>query len=149
MVEILSQKQTTKFSKPFGVYEGQVVVISSFNFACEQTDEVGEVTRPGDCAILHKIDISGDVLPQGDGCVNCGGCILEGLDISVTNSEPVVVCGETWTHNSANNLSILTVPGVYMFELCNEDSIGSVSIRIEELGVEQATLLPKPLIHGE
>lgn len=149
MVEIFGSGQTDKFSKPFRVDVGSVVVISSFNFACATTDDVGEVTRPGDCAVLHKIDLQSEDLATANGCVGCGSCILEGLDVSVANSEPVVICGETWTHNAFNNLSILTIPGYYMFELCNEDAIGSVSIRIEDLTLEQAALLPRNLIHGE
>lgn len=149
MIEIFSQDQAGRLSKPFRVNLGEAVVISSFNFACDQTDEIGEVIRKGDCAILHKIDLVGDEIPQGSGCVSCNSCILEGLDISVANSEPVVVCGNMWTHNAFNNLSILTVPGAYMFEVCDESAVGSVSIRIESVPVEQAALLPRSLIHGE
>lgn len=149
MVEIISQEQESKFSKPFRVDVGKVVVISSFNFACEQQDEIGNVVKAGDCAILHKIELEENAIPETNGCVNCNSCVLEGVDVSVANSEPVIVCGELWTHNAFNNLSLLTVPGYYMFELCDESAIGSVSIKIEELTVEQAALLPKSLIHGE
>lgn len=149
MVEIIKQNQASKLSLPFRVDVGKALVISSFNFACETQNEIGEVIKKGDCAILHKIDLSDVEIPTGSGCVGCATCILEGVDLSVANSEPVIVCGELWTHNSFNNLSILTVPGYYMFELCNDSAIGSVSMRIEELSLAQAALLPKPLIHGE
>lgn len=149
MVEILGQDQADKFSKPFRVDTGKVVVISSFNFSCEQQDEIGNVVKAGDCAILHKIELEENEIKATSGCVSCNSCVLEGVDVSVANSEPVNVCGELWTHNSFNNLSLLTVPGYYMFELCDESAIGSVSIKIEELTVEQAALLPKSLIHGE
>lgn len=149
MVEIITQDQTSKFSKPFRVDAGTAVIISSFNFSCEKTNEIGEVVRKGDCAVLHKIDLAGEDMGEGDGCVNCGSCLLDGLDVSVASSEPVVVCGEEWTHNANNNLSILTVPGSYMFELCDESAIGSVTMRIEAIPVSQAAMLPRPLIHGE
>lgn len=149
MVEILSQDQADKFSKPFRVDIGKVVVISSFNFSCGQQDQIGNVVEDGDCAILHKIELDENQIQATSGCVSCSSCILEGIDVSVANSEPVMTCGELWTHNAFNNLTLLTVPGYYMFELCNESAIGSVSIKIEELTVEQAALLPKSLIHGE
>lgn len=149
MVEIFGQNQTSKFSKPFRVDVGKVVVISSFNFGCEQQDIIGNVTKEGDCAILHKIELEDQQMPTGSACTGCASCLLDGVDLSVANSEPVVVCGELWTHNAENNLTVLTVPGAYMFELCDESAIGTVSIKIEELTVEQASLLPKSLIHGE
>lgn len=149
MVEIFSQDQSDKFSKPFRVDVGKVIVISSFNFGCEQLNNVGDVVKKGDCAILHKIELEETQIEATSGCVGCSSCILEGIDVSIATSEPVIVCGELWTHNAFNNLTLLTVPGYYMFELCSEDAIGSVSIKIEELTLEQASLLPKCLIHGE
>lgn len=145
MVEIFGLGQTTKFSKPFRVDIGKVVVISSFNFACETLDDTGEVIKNGDCAILHKIDFTTPEMPSGNGC----GCILENVDVSISNSEPVVVCCEMWTLNACNNVVVLSVPGYYMYELCEESAIGSVLIRIEELSIEQASLLPRNLIYGE
>lgn len=144
--EIFSPKQTSKFSKPFRVDVGRVLVISSFNFACAVTDDLGNVTRPADCAILHKIEMGGDKIPD----VECGGCgcVLENLDTRILNSEPVVQCGCTWTHNHENNLSVLAVPGYYMFELCNAESVGAVSIKVEEMPVSDAVLIPTSLIHG-
>lgn len=149
MVEIIKQNQSSKFSLPFRVDAGKALVISSFNFGCETLDDIGNVVKKGDCAVLHKIDLKDVEIPTVSGCVGCASCLLEGVDLSVANSEPVIVCGELWTHNSFNNLSILTVPGYYMFELCSDSAIGSVSMRIEEVSLEQAALLPKPLIHGE
>ena len=144
-IEIISQGQASAYSKPFRVDVGKVLVISSFNFQCEQTNEIGEVTRPADCAILHKIEMGGDALPQADGC----GCILDGLETSVLSSEPVVQCGSNWTHNAQTNLTVLSVPGFYMFEVCNADSIGNISMKVEELDATDATLIPKQLFHGE
>lgn len=149
MVEIFGTNQGSTLSKPFRVDVGKVVVISSFNFSCEATDEYGTVIRDGDCAILHKIDLQNEELVSGNGCVSCNTCLLEDFDVSVANSEPVVICGDLWTHNAFNNLSILTIPGYYMFQVCNPSAVGSVSIRIEELTLDQAVLLPKNLIHGE
>lgn len=149
MFEVYSQKETTRFSKPFRVDKGKVVVISSFNFACEKLNDIGEVVRKADCAVLHKIELKGNVLPQGDGCIACSGCIIENLDVSVLTSEPVAQCGASWTHNAQTNLTVLSVPGFYMFEVCSDDAVGSVSIQVEELSVAEAALLPKPLFHGE
>lgn len=149
MVEIFGKGQSNTLSKPFRVDVGKVVVISSFNFSCEATDEFGDVIREGDCAILHKIDLNAEEIATGSGCVSCSSCLLEDFDVSVANSEPVVICGELWTHNAFNNLSVLSIPGYYMFEICNPSAVGSISIRIEELTLEQAVLLPKQLIHGE
>lgn len=145
MLEIFGLGQTTKFSKPFRVDAGKVVVISAFNFACETLDDTGGIVRAGDCAILQKIEFTTPEIPSGNGC----GCILENVDVSISNSEPVVVCCDMWTLNACSNLAILTVPGYYMYELCTEDAIGSVSIRLEELSIEQAALLPRNLIYGE
>lgn len=144
-IEIISQGQAGVYSKPFRVDVGKVLVISSFNFQCEQTDEIGNVTRPADCAVLHKIEMGGDELPETSGC----GCILDGLDIRILSSEPVVQCGKTWTHNARTNLTVLSVPGFYMFEVCNAESIGNLSMKIEELDTADATLIPKQLFHGE
>lgn len=147
-VEILSQKTVSKYSKPFKVDVGRAVIISSFNFACPTTDEVGEVIKPGDCAVLHKIELSGDELQQIEGCVSCSGCTLDGLKYRITSNEPVVQCGETWTHSHECNLSVLTVPGYYMFEVCNEGSLGSLSIKVEDVSLAEAALIPTNLIHG-
>lgn len=145
-IEIISQDQSIKFSKPFRVDAGKVVVISSYNFCKPLQDEVGGVTRQGDCAILHKIDLCGDVLPQLQaGC----SCILDGLDIYVLSSEPVLQGGLPWSHNYENNLTVLSVPGYYMFELCNCDSIGNVVMTVEELDVSNASIIPRQLFHGD
>lgn len=148
-IEIVDQKQTTKFSKVFMVTPGYVVVISSFNFRCAETDKYGDVTRQGDCAVLHKIDIVGGKIPHRDGCVDCEGCVLDSVESQIVSSEPVVQCGELWTHTPNNNLTVLSVPGYYMFELCDKTMIGSAIMRVEELTVAQAQLLPRPLFHGE
>lgn len=148
MVEILSQDQVSPYSKVFRVDAGFAVVISSFNFACEQQDEFGEVVKNGDCAILHKIELGEKEIGTLNGCTSCS-YVLDGVDVNVANSEPVVVCGDLWVHNSDNNLSVLTVPGYYMFELCGETSVGSVTIKVQELTLNQAALLPRGLIHGE
>lgn len=145
MVEIFDLGRTTKFSKPFRVDPGKVVVVSAFNFSCETLGNTGEIIKKGDCAILHKIDFTTPEMPTGNGC----GCVLDNVDVSISNSEPVVVCCEMWTLNACNNLLILSVPGYYMYELCNESSIGSVSISLEELSIEQGALLPRNLIYGE
>lgn len=147
--EIFGPKQTSRYSKSFFVDPGSAVVISSFNLACDQTNEIGEVTKKGDCAILHKLDLKIEAIMPDDGCTGCSGCILDHVDVSVANSEPVMICGEMWTHNSQNNLSILTVPGVYMFEFCDESAIGTALIQVERMPISQATMLPRPLIHGE
>jgi len=146
-IEIIQLGQVSTYSKPFRVDVGKVLVISSFNFQCEQTNEIGEVIRPADCAILHKIEMGGAEIPETDGCP-CS-CILEGLEASVLSSEPVVQCGGNWTHNAQTNLTVLSVPGFYMFEVCNADSIGNISMKVEELDVSDATLIPKQLFHGE
>lgn len=142
--EIISQTQTSVLSKVFRVDPGKAVVISSFNFSGPMSDEVGNTTKPGDCAVLHKIEIQGAEIPMGDGC----GCVLDGLESSIKSNEPVVVCGQTWTHNCENNLTVLSVPGVYMFELCSPESIGSVTMQVEEISLEQAAVLPQNLFHG-
>lgn len=148
--EILGPSNPSRYSKTFYVQPGDAVVISSYNFGCEKTNEIGEVVKPGDCAVLHKLDIKVEsYMVEGDGCSACIGCVLGHVDVSVANSEPVVVCGKTWTHNADNNLSILTVPGVYMFELCDGSSLGSALIQVEQVNIEQAALLPRSLIHGE
>lgn len=145
-IEILSPKSNSKYSKPFKVDAGHVVVISSSNFACPVTDDIGDVTKAGDCAILHKIELVGDALPQLDGCV-CA-CEIDKLSAHIVSSEPVVQCGFPWTHTHACNLSVLSVPGIYMFEVCNESSIGSLSIKVEELTIAEAALIPSNLYHG-
>jgi len=142
---IFTPGQDSNFSKVFRVDIGKVLVISSYNFQCEQQDEIGNVIREADCAILHKLEMGGDELPEANGC----SCILDGLEARVLNSEPVVQCGNVWTHNSQTNLTVLSVPGFYMFELCNSDSIGVISIKVEELTLAEAALIPQQLFHGE
>lgn len=147
--EIYSPKSKSKFSKLFQVSVGNAVVISSFNFACAVTDDVGNVTKAGDCAILHKIELEGGGIPEMNGCSDCNQFVLDSLSSNIVKNEPVVQCGELWTHNSANNLSVLSVPGIYMFELCNQSSVGKATMRVEELSVAEAALIPKALYHGE
>lgn len=147
-IDIVTVDQTTKFSKPFRVDKGFVVVITSRNFNCEVKNEIGEVTRPHDCAVLHMVSMSGEILPELESCRVCQGVILD-LNPEILSSEPVVQEGSNWTHNSQNNISVITVPGYYMFELCNEDSIGTVTMQAQELSIEQAMLLPRGIFHGE
>lgn len=148
-IQIIDQKQTSTFSKVFAVAPGHVVVISSFNFRCTETDEFGDVVRPNDCAVLHRIEIEGEQIPHKDGCSGCNSCVLDSLDAEIICSEPVMQCGENWVHTPSNNVTVLSVPGYYMFELCNETAVGTVIMQVEELTVEQAQLLPRPLFHGE
>lgn len=148
-VEIISQKQTSKNSKVFVVSPGHAVVVSSFNFRCAETDAVGNVTRPADCAVLHKLELKSDPIPYTDGCVECCRCVFDSLGTTIVNSEPVVQCGTTWTHTSATNLTVLSVPGYYMFELCDESAVGTVMMKVEEITAEQAALIPKALFHGD
>ena len=148
-VNIITQKQNTKMSKIFVVSPGNAVVISSFNFRCAETDKFGNVTRPADCAVLHKLELESDSLKVDDGCVGCQGCVIDSLGSTIVNSEPVVQCGTTWTHTAATNLTVLSVPGYYIFELCDESAVGTVMMKVEELTSEQAALIPKALFHGE
>lgn len=148
-LNIIDQKQTTKFSKIFTVAPGRVVVISSFNFRCAETNDTGEIIRQNDCAVLHRIEVEGDPIPSTDGCVGCNSCVLSSLSAEITRSEPVVHCGDLWVHTPENNISVLSVPGYYMFELCDASAIGTVIMQVEELTVEQAQLIPRPLFHGE
>lgn len=148
-INIIDQKQTSKFSKVFTVLPGHVVVISSFNFRCAETDDTGNIVRPNDCAVLHRIEIEGDPIPSVDGCIGCNSCVLSSLTAEITRSEPVVHCGELWVHTPDNNISVLSVPGYYMFELCDAAAVGTAIMQVEELTVEQAQLLPRPLFHGE
>ena len=145
---ILDNESTSRFSKAFAVETGNVVVISSFNFACEQKNEIGDVTKKRDCAILHKLDVSGSPLPSGSGCMTRTEVVF-GKELVINSSEPVVQCNELWTHNSQNNISVLSVPGYYMFELCDESSVGNVTIQAERLPLDEAQLLPRSLFHGE
>lgn len=147
-IAIFTTEQTSRFSKVFRVDKGFVQVITSFNFSCQQLNEIGEVTRPGDRAVLHRVELNGDTLPTWDGCT-CVGGVFEGLSVEIISSEPVVQCAKNWQHNSQNNVSVLSVPGYYMFEICNEDSVGTVSMTVEELTIAEAQLLPKALYLGE
>ena len=148
-INIITQKQTSKMSKAFMVTPGYAVVISSFNFRCAETDKLGNVTRPADCAVLHKLELEGDPIPHVDGCVECERCVFESLGTTIVNSEPVVQCGTTWTHNAETNLTVLSVPGYYMFELCDESAVGTVMMKVEEITAEQAALIPKSIFHGD
>lgn len=149
-VSIITPTQTAKMSKIFRVVPGYAMVISSFYFRCAMTDDKGNVVTPADCAILHKLELESDLIPYvDDGCVECQRCVFENLGSKIINSEPVVQCGENWTHNAQNNLSVISVPGYYMFELCNDSSVGVAMMQVEELPIDQATLIPKALFHGE
>lgn len=150
-INIITQKQNSKMSKAFMVSPGRAVVISSFNFRCAETDNVGNVTREADCAVLHKLEleVESGYIPSGDGCVGCQGCVFDSLSTTIVNSEPVVQCGATWTHTAATNLTVLSVPGYYMFELCDESAVGTVMMKVEEITAEQAALIPKALFHGD
>lgn len=144
--QIITTGQTSKFSDVFVVQKGHVVVISSFNFACAQTDDVGNETKAADCAVLHKLEINGDNIPHvKDGC----GCVLTNLGFHISRSEPVIQCGELWTHNANTNLTVLSVPGYYMFELCNESAVGTATMQVEDLSIADAMLLPRDIFHGE
>lgn len=148
-INIITQKQNSKMSKAFMVSPGYAVVISSFNFRCAETDALGNVTRPADCAVLHKLELESDPIPSVDGCVGCQSCVFDSLVATVVNSEPVVQCGTTWTHTSSTNLTVLSVPGYYMFELCDNSAVGTVMMKVEEITAEQAALIPKALFHGD
>ncbi len=148
-INIITQKQNSKMSKAFMVSPGYAVVISSFNFRCAETDDLGNVTRPADCAVLHKLELESDTIPSRDGCVGCQSCVFDSLGTTVVNSEPVLQCGTTWTHTSATNLTVLSVPGYYMFELCDNSAVGTVMMKVEEITAEQAALIPKALFHGD
>lgn len=147
---ILGADSEDRFSKLFRVDPGKVVLVSSINFACPETDDVGEVIQDGDCAILHKVEVSTAGIPEiDDTCTECASCVLFDLESHITSTEPVVQCGELWTVNANNNLSVLSVPGLYQFELCNENAIGRAVIKVMELPYKEAMLLPKPLYYGE
>lgn len=148
-INIITQKQTSKMSKAFVVSPGYAVVISSFNFRYAETDNVGNVTRPADCAVLHKLELQSEPMPTGDGCSSCTTCVFDSLSTEVVNSEPVVQCGTTWTHNAETNLTVLSVPGYYMFELCDESAVGTVMMKVEEITATQAALIPKAIFHGD
>lgn len=148
-VNIITQEQNSKMSKVFMVSPGYAVVISSFNFRCAETDKVGNVIREADCAVLHKLEFDSDPIPYTDGCVECERCVFENMNTHITNSEPVLQCGTTWTHTAETNLTVLSVPGYYMFELCDESAVGTVMMKIEEVTAEQAALIPKALFHGD
>ena len=126
------------------------MVVSSFNFQGVVTDEFGEVTQEGDCAVLHKLKIEHGQMPHGDGCSDntCYKCTFEPSELRIVGSEPVLVCGETLTHHCGQNLTVLSVPGFYLYELCNSQSLGKVAIEVEEISAEEAKLIPQNFFHG-
>nr|DAN20697.1 MAG TPA: hypothetical protein [Caudoviricetes sp.] len=149
-VQIISPDSNSTVSKIFQVRSGYAMVVSSFNFKGVATDEYGEVTREGDCAVLHKLKIEHGQMPHSNGCTDntCHTCTFEATDLKVVGSEPVMVCNETLTHHCGQNLTVLAVPGFYMFELCNAQSLGEVAIEVEEISAETAHLIPQNFFHG-
>lgn len=144
---ILSTKATSKFSKGFYVPKGSVVVLSAFNFRCPDTDkELDPVS--GTCAQIYKIHFAHNAMPQLNGC-----CVFDIFDEEMRPkfeyTELVNQCGDPWTLTAQDNIRILSVPGYYMYELCEDKDIGSAVILAEELTMEEAELLPQPLVYGE
>lgn len=149
-VKILSPESTSTVSKIFQVRSGFATVISSYNFKGVATDKYGEVTREGDCAVLHRLNVEYGQMPHSRGCSEdaCQTCIFEEAELKIVGSEPVMVCNETLTHHCGQNLTVLAVPGFYMFELCNDQSLGEVAIEVEEISAETARLIPQNFFHG-
>lgn len=144
-IKIYTPDSKTKHSAIFSVVKDRVIVVSGFNFACATTDEFGEVINRAQRAILHKVTLAGGDLPY---CTDLCGCVIEAKSAHIESSEPVVSCGCAWSLHGADNLVVLSVPGYYKFELCDESAIGKVSIEIEELTLEQAKLIPANLFIG-
>lgn len=149
-VQILSPESTSTVSKVFQVRSGYAMVISSFNFKGVATDEYGEVTREGDCAVLHRLKIEYGQMPHSYGCneSGCHTCTFEEAELKIVGSEPVMVCNETLTHHCGQNLTVLAVPGFYTFELCNDKSLGEVAIEVEEISAETAKMIPQNFFNG-
>lgn len=144
--QIYTPKSKNRTSLVFSVVKGRVVVISAFNFECAKTDEYGEVISRAERAILHKVTLGGGSLPHSDSA--CGCCVIPAEVARIESSEPLVSCGCTWDIHAGNNLSVLSVPGYYVFELCDESSEGKVTIEVEELTIKEASLLPENLFLG-
>jgi len=149
-IQIISPQSTTTLSKVFQVYPGYAMVISSFNFQDEVHNDVGDVIEEGDCAVLHKIKVEHSAMPHGDGCEDgdCRQCIFEASELRIISSEPVMLCEDTMGHHCGQNLTVLSVPGYYAFELCHDKSIGKVSIEVEEITADVAKLIPQNFFHG-
>ena len=96
----------------------------------------------GDCAVLHKLKVEHGTMPHGNGCADgeCRQCIFEPSELKIVGSEPVMLCEETMTHFCGQNLTVLSVPGYYAFELCREKSLGKVSIEVEEITADVAKI---------
>lgn len=149
-VQIISPQSTSTLSSVFQVYPGYAMVISSFNFQGEKHNDVGDVIEEGDCAVLHKLKVEHGTMPHGNGCADgeCRQCIFEPSELKIVGSEPVILCEETMTHFCGQNLTVLSVPGYYAFELCREKSLGKVSIEVEEITADVAKLIPQNFFHG-
>lgn len=146
--EILSTKSTSRFSKGFYVPNGSVVVLTAYNFRCQEVDNKTLEQVNNTCAELHMIHFGNNQLPQGEGC--CTFDIFdEELRPKFEYTELVAQCNNKWTLNSQNNIRILSVPGYYMFEVCDDKDIGSAVILAEEVTVKNAELLPRAIIFGD
>ena len=149
-VQIIGPQSTSVFSDVFQVRTGFAMVISSFNFQGAVTDKYGDVTKEGDCAVLHKLKFEQGSMPHGDGCSDnaCHTCTFQSSELKIVGSEPVMVCNETLTIHCGQNLTVLSVPGFYVYELCNPQSLGKVAIEVEEITTEDAKLIPQNFFHG-
>ena len=85
-------------------------------------------------------------MPHGNGCEDgeCRQCIFEPEELKIVSSEPVMLCEDTMAHFfCGQNLTVLSIPGYYAFELCREASLGKVTIEVEEITAEVAKLIPQ------
>lgn len=105
---LFDDKSVSRYSYPIMIHDGQVYKLSTFNLP----DDV-ELT-------LHRILIAGNNLPS-DGC--CGvfsvqQAMIQASEVFKIGCKPVVL-------NNCDSVLFLTIPGIYMLEVSDEDAIGN------------------------
>lgn len=125
---LFDDKSVSRYSYPVMIHDGQVCKLSTFNLP----DEVE--------LVLHRVLIAGNNLPS-DGC--CGAfsvqqAMIQASEVFKIGCKPVVL-------NNCDSVLFLTVPGIYMLEVSNEDAIGNFTAIAD---IVDSKYLPNALIIG-
>lgn len=149
--QTLAEYGTRAFSEVLYIPPGKVALLSMYNMFNEvrvlkngkgHTELIAD-----DCALIHKLSLgkTEDIARK----IECGervnilGELRSLLASRRMFHEPVYQCGQSWSLNPCNNVSLIPIPGFYMLEFFNPNQFDTAYVEYTLLDVADSVAIPE------
>lgn len=137
-ITLFDRSSTSVQSATFLLPAGYVAIINGFNFPAKNESDKCKCV-----AFINKVLFAEGMFPNKH-CCDTG---IISNPPKILQSEPVNQNGY-WNINHDQNTVALTLPGAYSVELSCPELLSSVSVVVQFISAEHASLVPKDIIIG-